>query len=190
VVVLLVALAAAGCRGQPEVPTPSPSMAAASPTPNPTPSPSPTPPPPDPVAGTVEVATTDTSRNARLGLAEDGDPARGAVARATEAVAAALDAHLDAAQAGRPDLALLRGRWLEAVDPAAAELLRSGLATPDNPVTAAAYRFDVHLEPDPTLVVADVRVGRRDGTDVAVELVLDVTTADPTLLLVGAGGAP
>lgn len=138
------------------------------------------------MAGTVETATTDTSWNERLGLDEDGEPTEGSVEAATTAVAAALDAWLESAQSGTPDLATLRGDWLDGDDPAAAELLRTGITNPDNPVDAAAYRFDVFLEPDPTLVVSAVAVTRRDGTAVQLELVFDVTGDAPLLHLVGA----
>lgn len=148
--------------------------------------PSPPPPPLRPVAGTVETVTTDTSLNERLGLDEDGEPADGSVGAATATVAAALDAWLESAQAGAPDLATIRGVWLDGDDPAAAEVLRTGIANPDNPVDAAAYRFDVHLEPDPTLVAATIEVTRRDGTAVQLEMVFDVTGDAPLLHLVGA----
>lgn len=154
------------------------------------PSPSPSPLPPlQPVAGSVEATTTHTSFNERLGIAEDGEPAPGSVQAATAAVAAALDAWLGSAQADAPDLAPLRGAWLAQEDPAAAEVLRSGITNGDNPVATAAYRFDVHLEPDPTLVVADVTVDRRDGTTVRVEMVFDVTEGQHRLHVVGAPGA-
>ncbi len=148
--------------------------------------PSPPPPPLQPVAGTVETATSDTSFNERLGLDEDGDPADGSVAAATTTVATALDAWLESAQQGAPDLAPIRGVWLDGADPAAAEVLRTGVTNPDNPVDAAAYTFDVHLEPDPTLVAATVAVTRRDGTTVQLEMVFDVAGGEPLLHLVGA----
>lgn len=152
----------------------------------PIPAPSPTPPPVVPVNGTVvEVATTDTSWNDQLGLATDGDPPEGAVEAAAAAVAAALDAHLDAAQRGTADLVPIKGVWLQGNAPEAAAVLTSGLTNPDNPVAAASYRFDVHLEPGPTLLVADIAVDRRDGTTVRVELVFDVSGDEPRLHLVG-----
>ncbi len=133
----------------------------------------------------MEVTTTDTSLNERLGLDEDGDPSAGSVEAATDTVTSALDAWLESAQSGTPDLLLLRGAWVESADPAAAEILRTGLTNPENPVDAAVYRLDVQLEPDPTLVAATVEVTRRDGTVVQVEMVFDVAGGEPVLHLVG-----
>lgn len=138
------------------------------------------------MAGTVEITTTDTSFNERLGLDEDGAPSDGSIEAATTAVTTALDAWLESAQSGTPDLLLLRGVWVQQRDPAAAELLQTGIANPDNPVAGAAYRLDVQLEPDPTLVVASIEVARRDGTSVQLEMVFDVTDGQPLLHLVGA----
>ena len=184
---VLACLLAGGCTAWTAEPADVVSAAPAPPA-LPSPSPSPTPPPPVPVTGTVEVTTTDTSHNERLGLAEDGDPAPGSVKTAAEAVTAGLDAWLDGAQQGAPDLDVLGATWLPAADPAAAEVLRSGVTSPDQPVRAATYILDVHLEPDPTVVVADVAVERRDGTTAQVELLFDVTGGAPALLVVGAEG--
>lgn len=153
----------------------------------PTPSPVPDPPPVvQPVAGTVEVATDDASRNDHLGLADDGPPTEGSVQAATAAVAAALDAFFNSVQVGDPALEHIRGVWVRNVDPAAAEVLERDLANPDNPVMDANYGMRVQLEPDPTLVATDVRVRRHDDTTVKVEMVFDVSGEQPRLQLVGA----
>ena len=185
---VLACLLGGGCTADTDEPVDDVVSAAPTPTPTPTPTPSPTTPPPTPVTGTVEVTTADTSHNERLGLAEDGDPAAGSVEAAASAVAASLDAWLDGAQADDPDLGVLGAAWLPATDPSAAEVLRSGVTSTDEPVRAATYRLVVHLEPDPTVVAADVTVERRDGTSVDVELVFDVTGGAPALLVASAAG--
>lgn len=156
------------------------------------PVPSPPPPPPPvvvPVAGTIEVIKDDSSWNDQLGVAHDGDPAKGSIGNATKAVAAALDDFLDSAQVGAPDLAHLRGGWLHDAAPDAAEALEGGLTSPDNPVAAANYLMRVMLEPNPTLVTTNVQVRRHDDTSVKVEMVFDVSGEQPTLHLVGAAEA-
>lgn len=178
VTLLAAAVLVAGCAEDTPVPVAAPSV-------TPAPSPSPTLPPRTPVSGTVETTTTDTSRRTRLGLDEDGEPSPGSTEAAVAAVATSLDAWLEAAQAGTADLDRLGAAWLVEEDPAAAEVLRSGITRPDNPVASASYLLDVHLEPDPTTVVARVDVGRLDGSRARVELVLDVTGPRPVLLLVG-----
>ena len=120
-----------------------------------------------------------------LGFADDGAPAEGSVDAAATAVAASIDAFLDAAQRGTTDLATIGGAWLDQADPAAAEVLRTGLTNTDNPVAAATYAMQVQVEPDPTLVAVDATVQRRDGTTVGVELVFDVTGDGPRLQVVG-----
>lgn len=155
----------------------------------PLPVPSPPPPPPPvvvPVAGTIEVATDDSSWHHELGVADDGGPAEGSVEAATQAVATALNGFLDSAQVGAPDLAHLQGGWLSDADPDAAVVLESGLTNPDNPVAAANYLMQVQLEPNPTLVATTVQIRRHDDTSVKVEMVFDVSGGQPTLHLVGA----
>lgn len=139
-----------------------------------------------PVTGTIEIRTQDTSHQEQLGLAKDGPPADGSVKAAATAVGAAVDAWLEAAQAGEPALSPIRGIWLESAEPATAEILQSGVTSPDLPVASAFYLLRIQLEPDPTLVSADVRVTRTDDTTVRLEMVFDVTGDRPTLHAVGA----
>lgn len=155
--------------------------------PSPSPSPSPTPPPIVPVTGTVEVQVVDSSDPQELGFSDDGPPAEGSVDAAAQAVSGVLDQFLDGAQRGEPDLLVLRGAWLADVDAAGAGVLRTGLTNPDAPVQAASYLLRVHAEPNPALVVALVRVDRRDGTTATAEFVFDVTGDQPRLDLVGNG---
>lgn len=153
------------------------------PAPSPSPSPTPT---VAPVTGTVELETVKSSHPTQLGFPDDGAPAEGSVQAAGEAVAAALDTFLDAAQRDQADLATIRGVWLEQADPAAAEVLRTGLTNGDNPVTGASYVMAVHVEPDPVLVAVHAAIGRHDGTTASIELVFDVTGDQPLLHLAGA----
>lgn len=135
--------------------------------------------------GNVEVGTTDASVPTRLGFADDGPPPDGSVQAAADAVAAALDAHLDAAQRGSADLATLGAAWLTDQDPGGAELLLTGLTSPANPVERATYDLTVQLEPAPTVASARVFVARRDGSLGEVDMVFDVTGDRPVLQLVG-----
>lgn len=150
--------------------------------------PSPTEPPRPavtPVAGAIEIITDDTSWNDQLGIEDDGAPAEGSVEAATQAVATAVNNLLDSAQAGEPALEHVQGVWLREVDPAAAQVVETGITNPDNPVAAASYLMRVQLEPNPTLIATNVQVLRHDDTRVKVELVFDVTGEQPTLHLVG-----
>lgn len=158
---------------------------APSPSPSPTESPSPTPPPLETVVGATQVETIDARVPERLGFADDGPPAEGSVDAAVADVAAALDRFLNDAQADEPDLSPIQGGWLEDADPAAAEVLRTGLTNGDNPVAAATYRMVVQLEPDPTIVATTVSVERRDGSVASIEMVFDVSGDEPRLHLVG-----
>ena len=128
---------------------------------------------------------TDASWNDQLGLAEDPALTEDDARQVATSVAAALDAFLNSAQSGTPDLAPIRAVWTEGRAPEAAATLTTGLTSPDNPVASATYHLDVHFEDGPTLVAADVRIDRRDGTRVDVELVFDVTGPVPAVHLVG-----
>lgn len=179
-------LTTTACSSQTDRPEASPSSAApSSASPSPSTSSSPTPPPVEPVVGTVEVGTVDASKPTRLGFADDGPPPEGSVQAAADAIAAALNAHLDAAQRGAADLATLGGEWLVDQDPGGAELLLTGLTNPDLPVARATYNLSVQVEPDPTVASALVSVARRDDTLRQVELVFDVAGDQPVLQLVG-----
>lgn len=131
------------------------------------------------------LTTEDASWNDQLGLDDDGDPDTKRVVTAADAVGAAIDAYLDAAQRDEPSLDPIGARWLNDVNPMAARKLRNRVTNGRNPVAAARYDLHVQLEPNPTLITARVRVERRDGTAVRVEMVFDVTSPKkPKLQLV------
>ena len=158
----------------------SPSAAAPSPSPSPSPTPSFT-----PVQGAVEVDVLVSGRPDRLGFPDNPPTDMDVVRARAAAVGGVLDRYLDEAQRGQPDLAVIRAVWLDDAEPTAAEVLRTGLTNPDNPVTAARYDVTVHVEPEPVLAAVRAAIDRQDGTTVTLELVFDITADQPQLQLVG-----